>query len=56
MEIIKRKKHWGGINTLLGIQHRDKIKTKYCYDNNIKLLRIPYNTNIIDKLIYLYEL
>ena len=53
---FKIKKHWGGIDALFGIQHRDKIKTKYCYDNNIKLLRIPYNTNIIDKLIYLYEL
>lgn len=24
------------------IQERDKIKNKYCYDNNINLLRIPY--------------
>lgn len=25
-----------------GIQTRDAIKTKYCIDNNIKLIRIPY--------------
>ena len=26
-------------------QYRDKIKDKYCYDNNIYLLRIPYTQN-----------
>ena len=35
-------------------QERDKIKTKYCIDNNIKLIRIPYwdydnIENILDK-------
>ena len=24
------------------VQKRDSIKTKYCKDNNIKLIRIPY--------------
>jgi hypothetical protein len=24
------------------IQHNDKIKTKFCEDNNIKLIRIKY--------------
>ena len=27
---------------LLGVQERDKIKNKYCEDNKINLLRIPY--------------
>jgi hypothetical protein len=32
------------------------IKTKYCSDNKIKLIRVSYNTNINDKLICLNEL
>lgn len=35
----------GGWNTkenLAGIQYRDNIKNKFCKDNNIKLVRIPY--------------
>ena len=31
-------------------QLRDKIKTDYCEDNNIRLIRIKYNDNIIEKL------
>lgn len=27
---------------LLETQKRDNIKTQYCLDNNIKLVRIPY--------------
>ena len=30
------------INNLLNIKNRDMIKNKYCEDNNIVLLRIPY--------------
>lgn len=37
---------FGGIKEFLNIQKRDKIKTKYCYKNNIKLLRIKYTENI----------
>jgi very-short-patch-repair endonuclease/Zn ribbon nucleic-acid-binding protein len=32
---------------------KDNIKTKYCANNNINLLRIKYNDNIIEKLITL---
>lgn len=33
-------------------QKRDNIKTKYCLDNNIKLIRIPYTEfNNIDKIL-----
>jgi len=31
-------------------QKRDKIKNNYCKENNIKLIRIKYNENILDKL------
>lgn len=30
------------INNLKTIQYRDNIKTQFCIDNNIKLIRIPY--------------
>jgi hypothetical protein len=33
---------WGGSEGLKLRKYRDNIKTKYCQDNNIKLLRIPY--------------
>ena len=37
---------YGGFGTdlleLMNLKYRDNIKTKYCEDNNIKLIRIPY--------------
>lgn len=35
-------KHFGGIEKYKEIRIRDKIKTDYCVNNNIKLIRIPY--------------
>jgi len=35
-------KHWGNEENLKYRQKLDKIKTKFCKDNNIELLRIPY--------------
>lgn len=35
-------KNWGGENHLRMTQLRDSIKTQYCIDNGITLLRIPY--------------
>ena len=35
-------KYWGGDKKLEYVQNNDKIKTQYCKDNNIPLLRIPY--------------
>ena len=32
----------GGINTLIDTKIRDTVKTIYCKENNIKLIRIPY--------------
>ena len=34
--------HFGGVTALRETQRRDAIKTKYCADNNIPLIRIPY--------------
>ncbi|HFD2033426.1 TPA: hypothetical protein ACF2DD_002003 [Clostridium perfringens] len=38
----KALKHFGGDKKLKITQKRDKVKNKYCKDNNINLLRIPY--------------
>ena len=34
--------YFGGIESFLKTKKRDEIKNKYCEDNNIKLIRIPY--------------
>jgi len=46
-EIIE---HFGGIKKLEKLQRNDKIKTEYCINNNIKLIRIKYTENIEKKL------
>lgn len=38
----KKSDFHGGENGLKKQQYRDEIKTKYCKDNNIPLIRIPY--------------
>jgi very-short-patch-repair endonuclease len=30
------------IDHFIGVKYRDNIKTQFCVDNNVKLLRIPY--------------
>jgi very-short-patch-repair endonuclease len=42
--------YFGGLKTFKKIQHRDKIKDKYCKENNICLLRIKYDEDIISKI------
>lgn len=50
--------HFGGQERLRHIQELDKIKDKYCKDNNINIVRIPYTKNkketiqIIDNVIH----
>ncbi len=44
------KEFFGGERGLKDRQKKDNIKTDYCNKNNIKLLRIKYNENIINKL------
>ena len=34
--------YWGGVKAYKSNINRDKIKNKYCYENGIKLIRIPY--------------
>lgn len=43
-------KHWGGDEAFKIRQENDAIKTKYCQDNGIKLIRIRYDENPIDIL------
>ena len=38
-EIIK---HFGGLDGFIDTKIRDTVKTIYCKENNIKLIRIPY--------------
>ena len=45
-------KYWGGEETLIKTKNNDKIKTNYCKNNNIKLIRIKYNECIDDILIF----
>jgi len=45
--------NFGGEEQLKKTQQNDKIKNKYCKENNIKLLRIKYTENIEEKLSFL---
>ncbi|MCK9416368.1 hypothetical protein M0Q97_06895 [Candidatus Dojkabacteria bacterium] len=42
--------YWGGKDALEKQHIRDNIKNQYCKTNNIKLIRIKYNENILNKL------
>ena len=41
----RKEGYFGGVEGFKAMQKSDKIKTKYCKDNNIKLIRIKYNRN-----------
>jgi len=47
--------YWGGDDAFKTRQKLDKIKTEYCINNNIQLIRIKYNENIKEKLIDLIQ-
>lgn len=47
---FKSIEYFGGENTFKTIQNNDNIKTNYCFNNNIKLIRIKYTENVEDKL------
>jgi very-short-patch-repair endonuclease len=49
----KPKKHFGGEETFKMQCIRDNIKTQFCNNNNIKLIRIKYNDNVEEKIQYL---
>jgi len=42
--------YFGGKKTLEYIKKHDEIKNSFCKNNNIKLIRIKYNENIIEKI------
>jgi len=44
------KKIHGGFDRLVKQKENDRIKTKYCYTNNIKLYRIKYTDNLKDSI------
>jgi very-short-patch-repair endonuclease len=48
------RERFGGEVELKNIQVRDSIKTKYCKNNNINLVRISYKENINDKLNFIF--
>jgi NADH pyrophosphatase NudC (nudix superfamily)/very-short-patch-repair endonuclease len=41
---------WGGEKTLKETQIRDNIKNIFCLENNIKLIRIKYDENVLERL------
>jgi len=47
---FKPIKKYGGGESFKKLKIRDKIKTNYCQDSNIVLIRIAYNENVIEKL------
>lgn len=48
--------YFGGQKAFDNVIMRDKIKEDYCRKNNIRLIKIAYNTNIYEELQKLYEL
>ena len=42
--------YFGGETNLLENKKRDEFKNNFCFKNNIKLERIKYDENIIDRL------
>ena len=50
LQHFKPIEYFGGEKTLEITKAHDKIKTDFCENNSIKLIRIKYNENILDKL------
>ena len=50
---FKSIEYFGGINGFEQTVNNDKIKTNYCKENNIQLIRIKYNENIEEKFKFL---
>ena len=47
---FKPIKYWGGEKSLISNKKKDKIKTEYCKNNNIQLIRIKHDEDINEKL------
>lgn len=50
------KEYWGGDESLALIKLKDDIKTKYCLNNNISLVRITYLDNIEERLKTIFDI
>jgi hypothetical protein len=46
--------YFGGEKEFIIQQLKDNIKTEYCKNNNIKLIRIKYDENIEKKLNFIF--
>ena len=53
---FKSVEYFGGDKTFIRTLECDQIKTEYCLNNNIRLLRIKYNENIEEKLKELFPI
>jgi hypothetical protein len=42
---------WGGEDGLKKQIERDSVKNNYCFDNEIPLIRIPYDESVSDTLL-----
>jgi len=51
---FEHREFFGDINSFIELKKRDRIKNKYCENNNINLIRISYKDNIGNKLEELY--
>lgn len=49
---FKNKKCFGGIKEFNNRIQNDKIKTEYCKENNIRLIRIKYDDDDLKEIIY----
>jgi len=47
---------FGGAEAFESLNIRDKIKTNFCLNNNIELIRIRYDEDILDKLSFLKDI
>lgn len=54
---FKSIKYFGGETALIETKLRDEIKNKYCIDNKIMLMRIPfYDFESIEKIVFSFLL
>lgn len=44
-------KYFGGVEKFKKVKENDSIKNKYCKNNNIKLIRIPYTTDNVENFL-----
>jgi hypothetical protein len=55
LQHFKPIKYYGGVTEFKVRVERDKIKSEFCYNEKINLLRIRFDDNIKNKLNFIYE-